>query len=138
MAKLVHEVIHAVASAKKKADKIRILQENYTPALNDVLIGTYNDSIEWLLPKGEAPPYTPNRPESVPSNLLKETKKLAYLVKGAGYDDMLQVKRESIFIGLLESIHPKDAQIILDVINKRPITGITKNLVKEAFPNLLP
>lgn len=138
MKKLVHEVLAEVAKAKSKADKKQILLDNNSGALQDVLRGTYDDRVVWLLPKGSPPPYEANRPESVPSNFLKECRLLAYLVKGTGYDDMIQPKREKIFIGILESIHPKDATMLLDVINKRPIKGVTKTLVKETFPDLLP
>ena len=136
--KFVHEVVAEAASKRSKADKIKVLQENNSGALYDILRGTYDDRIVWLLPTGAPPPYTPNEPKSVPSNLLKECKKLAYLVKGAGYDDMLQLKRERIFIGILESIHPKDAELLVNTINKKPIKGVTKATVKEAFPDLLP
>lgn len=138
MRKFIFEILSEAGKAKKKADKIRILQENNSGALQDVLRGTYDDRIVWLLPQGAPPPFTPNRPETTPSNLLKECVMLKYLVRGAGYDNMLSVKREKIFIGLLESVHPKDADVLLDLINKRPIEGISKAIVKEAFPSLLP
>lgn len=136
--KLVSEVIAEASKKTRKADKIQYLREHNSGALQDVLRGTYDDRIVWLLPQGKPPPYKPNRPESVPSNLLKETAKLKYLVKGAGYDNMIPVKRERIFITLLEAIHPDDALLLIDMINKRPLKGITKANVKEAFPNLLP
>ena len=51
---------------------------------------------------------------------------------------MPKFKREKIFLGLLESVHPKDAELVVGMINKKlPVDGITKNVVKEAFPNLI-
>ena len=50
---------------------------------------------------------------------------------------MPAVKREKIFIGLIEGIHPEDAQLVINMVNKTPIEGISKNVVKEAFPGLL-
>ena len=47
------------------------------------------------------------------------------------------MKRESIFIGLLEGIHPADAEVVLDMIAKKPPKGITKKLAEEAFSGLL-
>jgi hypothetical protein len=135
--KLVFEIIEQVQKLKSRQDKITFLRNNNSGALQDLLRGTYDDRIVWLLPKDETPPYTPSNPESTPSNLLKETVKLKYLVKGAGYDDMLQWKREKLFIGLIESIHPNDALLMINMINKKPIKGLTKKLIEEAFPNLL-
>lgn len=137
MKKLIHEVLEEAQKKRAKKDKIEILKANNSGALQDILRGTYDDRIVWLLPQGAPPPYTPNRPESTPSNLLRECVKFKYLVKGPG-DDVNPVKRESIFIGILEAIDPKDAVLLLDMINKKPIKGITKEVVKEAFPNLLP
>jgi hypothetical protein len=46
-------------------------------------------------------------------------------------------KRESIFVGLLEAIDPKDALLVISMINKEKPEGITRNIVQEAFPGLL-
>ena len=47
------------------------------------------------------------------------------------------IKRESIFIGILEGVHPEDAKIIIAMINKQNIIGLSRPVVEEAFPNLL-
>ena len=46
-------------------------------------------------------------------------------------------KREAIFIGLIEAIHPEDAKVVISMINKRKINGVTRNVVEETFPGLL-
>ena len=38
---------------------------------------------------------------------------------------------------MLESIHPKDAELLVKMINKEAPKGITKNIVMEAFPGLI-
>lgn len=135
---MIHEIFDKVSKAKSKSDKIQILRDNNSGALSDILRGTFDDRIKWLLPAGDPPPYTPNKPESTPSNLIKECTKLAYLVEGGKGPKLLKIRREAIFIGLLESVHPKDAEILIDCINKKAPRGINKPLVKEAFPDLLP
>ena len=48
------------------------------------------------------------------------------------------VKREKMFIDMCESVHPRDAEVLVAMINKNPpIKGITKTLVREAFPDLI-
>jgi len=133
----IFEVFALLEKAKSKAEKVKILRENNSGALQDICRGAFDKHIVWLLPKDDKPPYTPNRPESVPSNLLRETKKLGYLVKGGLAPNMMQVKREAIFIGILESIHPEDALILIQAINKKAPKGLTRASVEEAFPNLL-
>jgi|TARA_B110000908_G_C10253297_1_gene453588 hypothetical protein len=137
MRKLIYETLDAVSKASKKADKIEILRGNDSWALKDVLRATYDESIQFWLPPGEVP-YTPNREGSIPSNLLKLNTKFKYFCKGGPADRMLGSKRESIFIDLLESIHPKDAVVCTKMINKESLgKGITKKLVQEAFPGLI-
>ena len=50
----------------------------------------------------------------------------------------LPLKREKIYIGLLEAIHPEDAKVVINMVNrKKPAKGITEKVVKEAFPSLI-
>lgn len=133
----VHEVIEAASKKKTKEEKIQVLKQNESWALKDILRGTYDAAVQWNIPQGE-PPFTRNQQHNAPSNLLRENTKFKYFVKGGPGDQMPKFKREKIFIGLLESIHPKDAELVVGMINKSfPVKGITKNLVKEAFPNLI-
>lgn len=134
----VHEVLEKVAKTRSKAEKVKILQENNTGALQDVIRGTFDDRIVWLLPQGAPPPYTPNKPESAPANFIRDCVKLAYFVKGGKGPDLSMLRREALFIQLLESIHPKDAEMLIDVINKKAPKGLTREVAKEAFPDLLP
>jgi hypothetical protein len=125
-----------VSAKNKKADKIQVLKENESFALKTILQGTYNPGVKFLLPEGD-PPYTPNRPESIPSTLEKQLKKMLYFVAPKG-NDVRPFKRERIFIQLLEAIHPEDAKIVLQMKEKKPFKGITSAVVKEAFPSILP
>lgn len=134
----IYEILEKVSAASGKAQKIKILRENETWALKDVLRATYDDSVEFLLPTGAVPPYEPAPEESHPSNLLTQNKKFQYFVNTATARRLDKIKREKIFINLLESIHPKDAEVMLLVINKKTLgKGITKKLVQEAFPGLI-
>lgn len=133
----IYEIFEKVAKAKKKADKVKVLQENDSIALRDVLQGTFDSRVVWLLPEGK-PPYTPSKEETTPSTLLRQNKMFTYFVKGGKGDNLVPVKRENIFIGMLEGIHPKDAEIMLDyVIAKKAPPGITKALVNTAFEGLI-
>ena len=135
--KFIFEVVEAASKAKTRQEKINILRENETWALKDVLRVTFDDVIQLNLPAG-APPYEAAEEESVPTNLLKQNKQFKYFVKGGPGDSMPAFKREALFIRLIESIHPKDAEILLTMKDKKqPAKGITKKLVEEAFPGLI-
>lgn len=132
----IYEVLEQVAKAKKKEDKIKILKENESWALKDIIMGSIDTSVKWLLPAG-TPPYTACEEQSVPTNLLRENTKFKYFVKGGPGEKMQPVKRESIFIGILEGIHPKDAELVIAMKNKQKIPGLSRPIVEEAFPGLL-
>ena len=136
MKQFVWEVIEAVQKAKKKDDKIRILKENESWALKDILRGTMDNKVKWNLPAGPVP-FTRNDGHNAPSNLIRENVKFKYFVEGGEGEKMLKPKRENIFIGLLEGVHPLDADLVVGMINKQKIKGITKALTNEAFPNLI-
>ena len=134
----VYEIFQKLEQTEKRSDRIVLMQQyDGVPAFKDILRGMFDDSLEFQLPEGK-PPYTPNRPESVPSSLLKLHKNFGRFVKGGPGSQIPAYKRESQFIQMLESIHPDDAILVLAMVSgKSPIKGLTKKLVQEAFPNLI-
>tara|TARA_B100000900_G_scaffold394826_1_gene392609 strand:- start:392 stop:808 length:417 start_codon:yes stop_codon:yes gene_type:complete len=132
----VFEVLERVQKAKKKEDKIKILKSNESWALKDIIRGSIDTSVVWNLPKGK-PPYKAALEQSHPANLLRENVKFKYFVKGGPGEKLPPFKREAIFIGMLEGIHPEDAQLVVNMINKDKPKGIGRKLIEEAFPNLL-
>tara|TARA_Y100000389_G_scaffold202979_1_gene249965 strand:+ start:5998 stop:6411 length:414 start_codon:yes stop_codon:yes gene_type:complete len=135
--KLIYEVFDLVKSSKNVDDKINVLRKNETWALKDVLRGTYDPKVKWNVPSGK-PPYEPNQGHNAPANLLKQNKQFKYFVRGLDGDKLLKPRREMLYIKLLESVHPKDAEIVINMTSKKSITGISKSLVRKAFPNLIP
>ena len=136
MSKYVFEILEEVGKQRNRDDKVKILRDNDSWALKDIIRGTMDSTVNWNLPEGE-PPYTASAPHNHPANLIRENTKFKYFLKGGEGDKMQKVKREQIFIGLLEGIHPEDAKVVLSMINKKNLKGITRPVVEEAFPNLL-
>ena len=137
--KYTYEIFEAVSKAKTRAAKKDILLENKDEwAMKDLLKGTFDDSLEFLLPKGEVP-YTACEEHNAPSNWKKQHKQLKFFVPGGPGTQMPAFKREKIFFGILESIHPEDAKLVVKMVNKDKTlaTGLTPKLVKEVFPNLI-
>jgi len=135
----VFEILQKVEKAKSRKEKIEILQKNNIMPVRDVLQGTFDDRVQWNLPIGDVP-YTANSIESYPSTLLKQHLKFKYFVKGLRESDNLsKPKREKLFIDMCESVHPEDAKILVSMINKKaPVKGLTKKLIQEAYPDLIP
>lgn len=131
----VFEQVNKLKTREEKAEYLRA-QDQRGLAIRDVCQAAWDPRVVFLLPTGKVP-YTPASESAHPSTLLRKHRDLTYFVKGGQGSKIPSYKRESIFIGLLESIHPKDAEIMVNVINKEaPVQGITKKLVQKAWPEL--
>lgn len=137
MKKSIAEILEEVAALKKKEDKITKLRENANNmVMLKVLQWTYDQRIKWLLPEGDVP-YNPTKYLDQEGNLYNEARRLYLFVEG-GNPNLKQVRREFLFIQLLESLSPKEAQLLASVKDKKlPYKGITEKLVSEAFPGLI-
>ena len=136
MAQYVFEILEDVAKQRSKNDKVKILKNNESWALKDIIRGSMDTSVVWNLPGG-TPPYTASPAHYHPANLSKEHRNFKYFVKGGPGDKLPKVKREQMFIGILEGVHPEDAKLVISMINKNKLTGLSRPIVEEAFPKLL-
>ena len=131
------EILDKTAEFKQKADKINWLKENDNPALRTILSYTYDSNIKFLIPD-TPPPWNKNEFEDEAKSLLyREARRLKIFIEGGGYDQLKQIKREQLFISLLEDVDNDDAETLCKMIQKKPFKGITKKAVMEAFPDLI-
>jgi hypothetical protein len=118
-------------------ERIKCLQQNGNEAIRTVLKLVFDPNVEWLLPEGE-PPYTPCEFPHQENMLYMEARRLYLFVKG-GNDNLKTVRRERMYVDMLESIEPTDAKLLLAMKDKKLPKGyenITAKLVKKAFPDL--
>jgi hypothetical protein len=131
------EIIQGAAAKKTTEEKIDFLRRNDSPPLRIVLKYTYDNTIEFLIPD-TPPPWEKNEYEDEAKSLLfREARKLKIFIKNGGYDNLNKVKREQLFISLLEDIDNDDAETLCQMISKKPFKGLTKKTIEEAFPNLI-
>jgi hypothetical protein len=132
---LISEVLQKAHSAKTKAEKIKILQDNVSQALKSILIINYDESIVSMLPEG-APPYNKNEaPAGTEHTRLEhEARILHHFFKGGS--NISGMKREQMFIQLLEGLHPDEAEVVIAAKDKTlgKKYKVTKACVTEAFP----
>ena len=136
---LISEVFRKVNNAKTKAEKSQLLRKYNSQTLRSLLIWNFDESVKSMIPEGDVP-FTPNpAPEGTDHvKLENEGKKLFYFVKG-GADGMSQTKREQIFLGMLESLHPDEAEILILIKDKslqKKYTRISRALIEETFPQI--
>ena len=134
---LISEILQKAHNAKTKAEKIKILQEHESAALKSVLIINYDDSVISLLPEG-APPFNKNEaPAGTEHTKLEhEARLLHHFFKGGS--NISGMKREQMFIQLLEGLHPDEAEVVIKAKDKElgKRYKVTKACVSEAFPQI--
>ena len=95
------------------------------------LVGTmeYNDTVSM----GNATDMTRGR-----TTLRREWKKLYNFIRG-GNDSLSSLRRETMFIQILEGLHPLDAEILCLMKDKKLYDKykITKENVMEAYPDIV-
>ena len=71
------------------------------------------------------------------TTIRAEYKKFYNFIKG-GNDQLKSLRRETMFINILEGLHPLDAEILCLVKDKELDTKykITKEIVAEAYPDV--
>jgi hypothetical protein len=132
---LAHEIFTKVNNAKDKPLKIEVLRNNDSQGLRQLLKAAFDPKITWDLPEG-TPPYIANEAPAGTdhTSLLDESRKLYLFIKGGS--NIAKVKKETLFIQMLEALHKDDAQALIDIKDKKlnlVYKGLTENAVKEAF-----
>ena len=136
----IHEIFELVSEQRTKAKRVEILKEYRDDSLTAILIWNFDDRVQSAVPDGQVP-YKENE---VPvgtdhTSLRREWKQLYHFIKG-GNDTLSSLRRESMFIQLLEGLHPKEAEIICLVKDKEleeVYPKVTLDVVKEAFPDIV-
>jgi len=132
------ETLDLVGRAKTREEKRQVLADRDNFATRALLQLNYHPDVKWHLPAG-APPYTPGQvADSTPNSLHFEVKKLDYYVDPSPHD-LPMLRRESMFVELLERVDPNDAKLIIAVKDRKlSYKGLSYKLVKDTWPDLLP
>ncbi len=136
----IHEILELVSEQRTKVKRVDILREYRDDSLTAVLIWNFDERVKSAIPEGQVP-YKENE---VPvgtdhTSLRREWKQLYHFIKG-GNDTLSTLRRESMFIQLLEGLHPKEAEIICLIKDKElesVYPKVTLDIVKEAFPDIV-
>ena len=160
------EVLDLASKQRTNAKKVEVLRTYEDASLKAILIWNFDESIISLLPEGDVPyasageqtsysgtlsskiddavskmdELSPNSLGSMDqgrSSIRKEYNMFFNFLKG-GNDSLSSLRRETMFINILEGLHPREAEILVLVKDKRLQTKykITKEIVSEAYPDI--
>lgn len=161
------EVLNLASKQRSNAKKIEILKKYSDDSLKTIFIWNFDESIISVLPVGEVPYSSVGEQNSFSgtisekigdavqkmeeigssslgsqdqgySSIRKEYQKFYNFVKG-GNDGLSSLRRETMFINVLQGLHPLEAEILCLVKDKKLETKykITKEIVSEAYPDIV-
>ena len=160
------EVLDAASKQRAKAKKVEVLQRYSDPSLKALFIWNFDDSVISVLPAGEVP-YSSVGEQNISSGTLsgkiddaiykmgemgsnslgsqdqghstirREFKNFYNFIKG-GNDTLSSLRRETMFINILEGLHPLEAEIVCLVKEKNLESKykISKEVVSTAYPDI--
>jgi hypothetical protein len=160
------EVLNLVSKQRTNAKKVEFLKKYEHPSLKAIFIWNFDESIVSLLPPGDVPYSSTSEQNSFSgtlsekigdavskmgeigsnslgsqdqgrSSIRKEFQRFYNFIKG-GNDSLTSLRRETMFINVLEGLHPLEAEILCLVKDKKLQTKykITKEIVSEAYPDI--
>jgi hypothetical protein len=130
------EILDRTSKLKDRAQQIELLRKEASGPLYQLLKYAFDPKVKWELPEG-APPYKPSEAIDQQGRLYQEARRL-YLFLEGGSPNLKPLRREVLFIQLLEGIDPADAKLLVAIKDKTmPYPGITEELIREAFPGLI-
>ena len=161
-----YEVLESASKQRTKAKKIEVLKTYAHDSIMAVLIWNFDESIVSLLPEGEVPYGNTREDNSVTGSLSDkindavgmmresgsaslgsqdqgkasirgEYTKFYNFLKG-GNNGLSGLRRETMFINILEGLHPLEAEILVLVKDKKLTDRykITKDIVSAAYPQI--
>ena len=161
------EVLDAASKMRSKANKVEVLRRYGDPSLKALFIWNFDSTVISVLPQGEVP-YTGYDEQTSYSGTLstkiteevrrmhetgsfsmgtsdkeghttirREFKNFYHFIKG-GNDSLNAIRRETMFINILEGLHPLEAEIIVLVKDKRlqDVYKVTQDVVATAYPDI--
>jgi hypothetical protein len=134
------ELLEAVGKTKTAKAKASLLKANDCLGIRDFLKGSFDPTLtfNWI-PKGSVP-YTPKSEEDNIESLLNKTVVFKWFVDDGVGKSVSTVKKERMFIDLLQSIHPKDAELVIimkDKALKGKYKGLTVKLCNTVWGGLI-
>ena len=164
---LAFEVLDLVSKQRSVAKKVEALKKHEHVSLKMLFIWNFDESVVSVLPPGEVP-FSSYEEQTTSSGTLskkidlatrkmyetgsfsigtsdqqgrttirRECKNFYHFIKG-GNDAMNGIRRESMFINLLQGLHPLEAELLCLVKDKdlESKYKITKDIVSQAYPDI--
>jgi hypothetical protein len=131
------EIVNTARKAEKVEEKVAILKRHDSTQLRDVLILMCDKRWTFDLPS-TPPPYNESVIHESHGLLYREMRKMPYFVEQMpDGKDLPRIRKESLFIQMLESVDKEDAKLVLRMIAKEPYPDLSPEVINQAFGNII-
>jgi len=128
------EIVNTARKAETVEEKVEILKRNDSKQLRDILALMCDARWTFDLP-ATPPPYKESEIKESHGMLYREMRKMPYFVEQSpDGKDMNRIRKESLFIQLLETVDADDAKLIIRTIAKEPYPDLSPEVINQAFP----
>lgn len=130
------QTLKEISELPTKQERVKALAQANHGAIKLVLQYMFDKRAKFLLPKGD-PPFKVSTFKD-PTRLYPEVRKLYLFVEG-GHPGLKQLKRETLFLDILENVDEDEARLLLAIKDrKNPYKGLTSDIVLAVYPGLFP
>ena len=140
--KNIYEVFDEFEEAKNKKERMDVIGRNLSPTLVKILELAYHPQYQWKVKELPENYKIPNDilPGITYDSLNAQLRKLyMFRIGDETAEKLTERKRTELLTQMLESIEPREAEIILGIFQKDlGVKGLDYKFVKEAFPDLIP
>jgi hypothetical protein len=139
--KNIYEVFDEFEAVSSKKDKLKVIENNLSQTLVDVLRLAFHPDFQWLITEMPHNYKIPDTLKGVSyATLSTQLRKLYMFRKGDHIaEKMTPQKRNELLLQLLESLEFREAEVVIGILSKDlGVKGLTQKFVKEAFPAMLP
>jgi len=131
------EIINSARKAETVEEKIAVLKANESPTIRDLLALMCDKRWEFDLPE-TAPPYKESEISESHGALYREMRKMPYFVKQMKQGQNLgRLRKEQLFIQMLETVDAEDAKLVLRMISKQPYPDLAPEVINQAYPGCI-
>ena len=131
------EIVNTACEMTNRQEKIEWLKKHNSKPLRNILKLMYDKSLQFNIPTTE-PPYTPSEMPDSHGMLYRESRKLTYFVKGFDGENLPAIRREALFIQMLETVDKDDAKLLLQMLKQKPLKGLPASVIVEALGDFIP
>lgn len=129
----IFETLNSIEDKENRLESLKTIPNN----IQQLLYFWLNPDVVFLLPESD-PPFTKANSVNTHNVFWSDIRRVKIFIKGFEYDNLNSSRREQLFISMLENIHPKDAELLLNIKNRVwPYNTFQQSDVAEVFPTIV-